>query len=200
MELGSLIQGYPKENYEIEVNSSWGILINALIEAIGPAYTENGRFENEAFMLRSFVYDEECNCGFDDALLSVEAQFPHSDDCFITKFLKLGNCFNPNGNWSKAAKSLFIEHGFDPKSGLAPVDYCTCVANNQKLDTLQTFGLAEGHKDSCPIVQPNFWYKVSNYKLIWYKYPLRSALANVDINLVNFFCIIAECIKSVMPK
>ena len=43
---------------------------------------------------------------------------------------------------------------------------------------------------------PNFWHKPSGFKLWWYKYPLRSAEANMEISSEQFWHILHDCMNS----
>lgn len=44
--------------------------------------------------------------------------------------------------------------------------------------------------------KPNFYYKPTDLKIYWYKYPLRSAECNQNISLSDFVNIINRCIES----
>jgi hypothetical protein len=88
---------------------------------------ENGVdfFENDIFMLRGYVYDEECNCGVDD--------LDNSDDC---------------------------------------------------------------HKESCALIKPHFYYKPTDLKIMWYKYPFRDSYSNRMFDVKEFKDILKDCMKS----
>ena len=43
---------------------------------------------------------------------------------------------------------------------------------------------------------PNFVYKPTGLEISWYKYPMRDAYSNQDIDIDTFKQIIAECAKS----
>lgn len=51
-------------------------------------------------------------------------------------------------------------------------------------------------EDSEEANKPNFYHKPSGYKLTWYKYPMRGALANKDITPNQFVQILSHCINS----
>ena len=42
----------------------------------------------------------------------------------------------------------------------------------------------------------HFWHKASGFKLAWYKYPLRSPTANMDISHEQFYAILQDCRNS----
>lgn len=45
---------------------------------------------------------------------------------------------------------------------------------------------------------PNFEYKPTGYKLWWYKYPLRAAEANQDLNYTQIIEMMKACMKSLL--
>lgn len=63
---------------------------------------------------------------------------------------------------------------------------CTCGAGED----------SEEHSDQCRIMLPNFQYKPTDYNLEWYKYPLRSAMANKSVSVSEFRSMIQDCILS----
>jgi hypothetical protein len=52
------------------------------------------------------------------------------------------------------------------------------------------------HGDNCIHKKPNFIYKLDNYKLNWYKYPLRGAEENRKTDISEFMDIINHCLAS----
>ena len=42
----------------------------------------------------------------------------------------------------------------------------------------------------------HFWHKPSGFKLCWYKYPLRSPMANMEITHEQFLDILRDCHNS----
>jgi len=51
------------------------------------------------------------------------------------------------------------------------------------------------HDDSCSLVQPNFLYKPTNFKLFWYKYPMRGSTMIPGITTEEFMKIVLDCLK-----
>lgn len=49
-------------------------------------------------------------------------------------------------------------------------------------------------------VLPNFVYKPMNFEIKWYKYPMRDAYCNIDIDLDIFKQIMKDCEKSLKEK
>lgn len=63
-----------------------------------------------------------------------------------------------------------------------------------------TCGIAEDneeHKPDCKLCIPNFHYKLTNYQLNWYKYPLRDSYANQNLSFDEFKAMIDNCIQAV---
>lgn len=52
-------------------------------------------------------------------------------------------------------------------------------------------------EDESIAAEPNFIYKPTQYKLDWYKYPLRDSYANQDISFSKFAEILNKCRKSI---
>lgn len=48
--------------------------------------------------------------------------------------------------------------------------------------------------------KPNFWHKPSNFKIWWYKYPMRSAECNMNITNEQFLAILYDCKNSLDPR
>lgn len=46
----------------------------------------------------------------------------------------------------------------------------------------------------------NFWHKPSNYKMTWYKYPMRDAYANMEIDANQFVQVLKDCLNSYTNK
>ena len=75
--------------------------------------------------------------------------------------------------------------------------HCTCDMQERYEKWLVKIGYSNGHKDSCLLVRPNFWYKPEDFTIMWYKYPLRDSYSNKEISLKEFKAIIDKCIESV---
>ena len=77
---------------------------------------------------------------------------------------------------------------------------CTCGLN----DTLEENNLNMYeygfHSKDCASWTINFYYKPSNLKIEWYKYPLRGAYSNQALNKDILKAILEDCIKSTKGK
>jgi len=54
----------------------------------------------------------------------------------------------------------------------------------------------EEHDSECLIYKPNFIYKPSDFRLDWYKHPLRSNNCNKEMTLEQFHDMMEDCLKS----
>lgn len=68
---------------------------------------------------------------------------------------------------------------------------CTCSADDAH---------AEEHDDECPIIRPNFLYKPTGFRIMWYKWPFRDSYCNKKITMDEFQAMINECVKSVREE
>lgn len=53
------------------------------------------------------------------------------------------------------------------------------------------------HEEDGSEVTPNFWWKVDNYQVEWYKYLGRGTYANRDLNPSESLMILWDCIDSI---
>lgn len=56
------------------------------------------------------------------------------------------------------------------------------------------------HAPDCALVLPNFHYKPEDYRLSWYKYPLRDAYASHNLTPAQFETLVDACLASLRPK
>ena len=54
----------------------------------------------------------------------------------------------------------------------------------------------DDHAADCPIILPNFHYLPTDFKLDWYKYPLRDSYMNQDVSIEQFLEIPPACPRS----
>jgi hypothetical protein len=69
---------------------------------------------------------------------------------------------------------------------------CTCSID----DEFEKWCESNYHKEDCRLLRPNFWYKPTNFTIMWYKYALRDAYMNQDISVDEFRKILEHCVKS----
>ncbi len=69
---------------------------------------------------------------------------------------------------------------------------CTCG----KEPSQEFLSGADYHKPDCMVYRPNFWYKPNDWKLEWYKYPLRGNTCNRSITPEEFLKMLNHCKKA----
>lgn len=84
-------------------------------------------------------------------------------------------------------------------------DICTCGFDKKEYlffkrkpnkEQIERFYEKNHHTEECQLMWPNFWYKPTNFKLQWYKHPLRDAYTNRPVSKEEFINILNECVKS----
>lgn len=214
IELGNLIFGNSRGECQIDRGVGFEDELVRLFESYAPdrdnSWREYGiNFENDIFSVFTYYWGE-CTCGF----LDYKFEEKHKDDCYQSelkeKKIKAGWKPDKTGylecpeSWSldkehkiedNICKPLCKKYGLSFPSGC--VVHCTCDMNDRYEKWLKDIGYSYGHKDDCLLVKPNFNYKPSDYRLKWYKYPLRDSYANKKISLAEFRIIINECIRSI---
>ena len=78
-------------------------------------------------------------------------------------------------------------------NGKGSAAHCTCEYDTK----WEKWASENGHDSKCPITRPNFHYKSSDYRLDWYKYPLRDSYANRTLTLPQFRKMMDTCIASI---
>ena len=74
---------------------------------------------------------------------------------------------------------------------------CSCGLDD-KLDELELSKYKHGfHSKDCVAWETNFYYKPTDLKIEWYKYPLRSAYSNQTLKREVLEAILKDCVKSV---
>ena len=92
----------------------------------------------------------------------------------------------------KIRRSLCKQFGIAWNNGCGSAVHCTCSHDKEWAE----WSAVNDHAERCPVVLPNFWYYPCNFKLDWYKYPLRSATMNQPLTLAEFRKTIDACIAS----
>lgn len=105
IEMGYLLMGCPRGKFAFERRSRPGqafcsFLLRAGFDSYGiAADSEQGEklrrcmrpaaiaagLENDVFVMRSYDWSAECDCGFDQGLALVEKSFPHDQACYQSK-------------------------------------------------------------------------------------------------------------------
>ena len=89
-------------------------------------------------------------------------------------------------------KALCKKHGIPWNDGYGSAVHCTCDYQAR----WDKFSKHNDHAADCPIVLPTLHYLPADFKLDWYKYPLRDSYMNQDVSIEQFLEIIATCQRS----
>ena len=75
---------------------------------------------------------------------------------------------------------------------------CTCGLDDKLYDAELSRYKYGFHAKDCVAWETNFYYKPTNLKIAWYKYPLRSAYSNQNLEKDVLELILEDCAKSVV--
>lgn len=210
MELGQAFFGNPVAGrYEITDRSRFQeAFCRLLLDEIDSNHGGYGmEFENDVFAVRPYYWGD-CTCGYEQAEAKWDESNHHSPDCYQSRLAAAlifmgweccnGWSFKPSKmSYDKADKierqmreRLCAELGLSyPEGSLA---HCTCEKQKNWLE----WRSKNDHSADCLTVLPNFHYKPTDYRLSWYKYPMRSAYANQDLSYKEFRGILVKCAES----
>lgn len=148
------------------------------------------------FIIRPYDWDAECDCGANDAMEAWHAANKHADHCYQSekkrRTLQAGitKTFG-NEQYEKIRHDLCVERGLDPVNGSEV--HCDCgYYENARIEWVRI----GGHKPECRLIQPNFLYKPTGFKIHWYKYPFRDSYMTPQIGAEEWAKIIDHCIAS----
>jgi hypothetical protein len=192
MELGNMVFGNSRGEFSMERGEGYERELERLFYAIDPDYFRDTPFENDTFAVRSYYWGD-CTCGFDAAEWEWCEKNKHHDSCYQTAYKAIPYDWLKQEKKHKAAvMALCAEKGIPYDAGRGSAVHCTC--DYQRL--WDEWISQNEHKDDCPIVLPNFHHKPSDYRLKWYKYPLRDSYANQELTVKQFRAVIDDCLKS----
>ena len=166
-------------------------------------------FENDTFWVMPYYWGD-CNCGYDNLEYKWTKNNKHEENCYQT----LVNNELKNNGWVKNKVFLFLEPPKDFKySQYTKIEdeirkkyckklnlsfpngcaiHCTCNHRRKWIEFLEK----NYHKENCPIILPNFWWKKEGVKIKWYKYPLRDSYSNIKIDQQLLEKMLLDCIYS----
>ena len=213
MELGNMIFGNSRGEVPIERGEGFEEEIYRLFKAYAPnrdnSWREYGEeFENEIFSVFPYYWGD-CECDWGNKWGEMEEKFeeenPHKENCFHPRYEKEARMFCPPFGRADAYGELRDKHmiKWSKKNGLenAPngmAVYCDCGKDEKWEQQVERFYKDNGeHPITCPVEKPNFHYKPTDFRLKWYKYPLRDSYANKNITLQEFRVMINKCIASI---
>lgn len=92
----------------------------------------------------------------------------------------------------KLFDELCAKHGVSREYGA--MVHCTCGRDQCAQEHWEKE--IGGHTGSCRVIQPNFLYKPTGFRINWYKYPFRDSYMSPGISNVEFRKLIQHCIDS----
>lgn len=208
MELGNLIFGCSRGDIETpgEIDT---LLRYLIIKIIGEEDGYGIEYVNDIFELHKYYWGD-CTCGYENKVIQWEKDNKHSETCYQTALKNIcieKNFYDKNGEYitsfsksfidyrnkemRKIYEQLCIQFGLTYPEGCAV--HCTCDYKTKHQEFLKN----ENHKSSCLIIKPNFWYKPTDFKIMWYKYIGRDSYMNKFIDTDDFVNIIDKCVESV---
>jgi len=211
MELGNIVFGNSRGEYPVEREVGFESELERLFHKIDPDFFRDVEYENDVFSIFPYYWGE-CTCGFDYHEFKEE----HRDHCYQTEYKReqLKHGWIQKEYWldrpphldykqaeklddeirEKLCRRFRLE--FPAGSGV----HCTCDMDERYTQWLREIGYPDGCRDDCLLVKPNFHYKPTDYRLKWYKYPLRDSYANQDLDVKEFRQIIDHCLESLEEK
>lgn len=206
MEIGNMMFGNSMGKFKIE-RGKYETQMQFLFLAMGvDSYGEE--FKNDIFEVHPYYWGD-CTCGYDELEQKWSEENKHEYSCYqklVDKdLIKMGFIMTSWGvlnapkniNYDRAIKikdgirAKWCNHfGLTYPQGCAV--HCTCSHDKKWREFYQN----NTHKSNCPIVIPNFKHYKSGLEIKWYKYPLRDAYSNMEIDQKMFLSIIKDCIVS----
>ena len=195
-----MLFGNSRGRFPIERHSGFEDQLYRLFEKVhGKDFYSSGEdFENEVFKIMPYYWGD-CTCGYDNM-----DDFPgrHSSNCYqhdyrliIDRHRAQGKSTFDNPELDKEVKALCKKFGHTYPQGCAV--HCDCDYHERVEEWHKDHGYPHGHTDECMFTQPNFWYKPTDFRIDWYKYPMRDSYMNQEMDISGFTQIIEECIASV---
>lgn len=204
MELGNMMFGHSRGQFPVVRGAGYEDQLDRLFTVIDPDYWRDVTFENETFAVRPYYWGD-CTCGYEEKEWAWCEANKHADTCYQTAYRLLQEQFDKEGRkeWGKdmkhcrrRVKALCEQFGIAWNGGLGCAVHCTC--DHEGL--WREWSALNDHSEDCPIVLPNFHYKPTDYRLMWYKYPLRDSYASEDLSVPEFAKMIDACIATVKVR
>jgi hypothetical protein len=207
MELGNMIFGNSRGEYPVD--RAWqddfcqflydcGLDGRGYYDKENQYQTSRGGFENDVFLVNPYDWNADCTCGFDDMNYEWWEENQHTDNCFATRIEKYKNKLKQKGIDLWSDKYITLVDNWAKVNGWGHgwkghASYCDCGVHRR----YDEWAKDKEHKDNCRLIQPNFWYKPTGFKLNFYKYPLRDAYMNQNITFEELKEIMQKCKESV---
>jgi len=174
MEMGNMIFGNSRGEHPVDRDLQDRFCL--LLEELGCDRYGNMEREHKDFVVRPYFWGD-CECGWE----ALDPNLRHRDACYQAKLASLRISTKTETGldepYASSRTALCEAMGLDPLYGSEV--HCTCDYPQRFEDWFSAHKLgAEGHRDDCPIVLPNFEHRPSGFRLKWYKYPLRDSYSN----------------------
>ncbi len=202
--------GCSRGEVPIERGEGFEEQLTRLFDAYAPkrdnGWREYGEeFTNDTFEVHSYYWGD-CTCGWDslDDGHKKESELKHSKDCYQNDYHRIYElCKSDFDKERVLIRDVYKKLGWDTTSpdwwhGCAI--RCSCDYHDRLGALIQQYAEkfgCDGHKEDCLLLRPNFQFKPTGYKLMWYKYPLRDSYANQKLTLKQFEVMIDKCIASI---
>lgn len=202
MELGNAVFGNSRGSFHVPRGDGWEEELMRLFDAYAPdrdsSWREYGaEYKNNTFEVMEYYWGD-CDCGYDDKEYAWTNENDHREDCYQKDYHKIKGyqISKEHDKWlAQKLKPLYEKYGWNIQKkkwwhGCAV--RCSCDYNEK----WATFCNENEHDKECHLVKPNFLYKPTDFRIQWYKYPLRDSYMNREISLGSFSRIIDDCIAS----
>lgn len=133
-------------------------------------------FENDIFMIHPYCWCEEDNCSWCMRCSCEMAYFIDDKEVDIQEWIDLHKNYTENKEYDS------------PEYNLASYE----VDNRRKTKVAIQCDFCKNGKEK----SPNFWYKLTDYKVWWYKYIGRSMEFNKEISIKEIQDIQKNCLES----
>jgi len=195
MELGNLILGNSRGDYEVDrdlQDQFVGWMERLGFDCYGSRQEPDSEwvFENDVFRMQPYYWGD-CDCGYDEKEWQWCEEHKHADACYQIEYRKIRDTTE---FFSKEAQALIEElcgrYGLSYPSSCAV--HCTCDYEKE----WAAWSAENKHAETCALVQPNFSFKPTGFKLDWYKYALRSSYSSAPLTKEMIDEMFTECERS----
>lgn len=147
-------------------------------------------FENEVFRIQPYYWGD-CDCGYDTKEWEWSEEHRHTETCYQFEYRKIRDTTEYFSKEAEALiKSLCEKHGLAYPYGCAV--HCTCDYENE----WAAWSAENQHAVTCSLIQPNFLFKPTGFKLDWYKYALRDSHSSAPLTKELIDEMFTECERS----
>ena len=155
-----------------------------------------GKYENETFSIFPYWWGD-CECDYLNWSAMWARVHEHESRCYQTELRILEKEHKKIAKDTfgfmdtQVVKDLLNYHNL-PKQGCAV--HCDCTYDMNWENALMERG--ETHTKECPMTFPNFYYKPTDLRIEWYKYPFRDSYSNRKFTAEEFLEMMTSCIEA----